>query len=401
MTGYRNRLLGHLTFAMLTGLLLIGSLMTSTATAQLTTDFTPNFEVGQVAVYWHQAEIISSQEQLDSKKESQGVFESKNRTTLIMRVEVMSIDENGVATIQMTYDRIAISGESMFSGAYSFDSLNQPHEDASPSVGRAMRTLLDSTVTATVDPQGKVLSISGTEEAVELMQKAKKLAGSRSNEFQPAALTQMIQSFWTIGETPVMRSEGDHWEETQGMEVGGLGTLNFISSYDLIHVGQNIANIEYKMDMSLDLIEQETEEEPTEAVSGTPNDLMGPSEETDDQADHPKSGPWAGDQMDQNQSDTPPATDQNTQDAEQTDEPKNDGTPDEFQSQYIPIQESGLTVGDNPGYFIWDMQRGQLIERSTELSFELRYTQAGLFDIEITSITKNDVITTMRRIAVE
>lgn len=349
----------------------------------------PIFEVGKVSVYEHHAVIKSSQEQLDKDKKSQGLWPSEADTTLVMRVVVDSINDNGVATVVMTYDKVVMTGDSFFSGKFSFNSEEEPAADADLSVVRTLQALKDVKVVAQVQPDGTVLHVTGTEDIVSRMENVNTLAG-RSNEFRPESIQQMIQSFWRIGEEYSTRTLNEAWIEQQETLIEGLGTLFFISNYNVSDINDDTAKVDFNLEMMLLLDEANTLENnpPKENATEGNND--------DDGTKPGKIDDGGKDKLDQGQGQDPDQDKDENKKQEEGDE-----ADQAMEPQYIPIKSSNLEIGDNPGFFLWDVKRGELIERSTKLKFTLTTEQAGLFQLELTTIQRNDVYSTLKRLATE
>lgn len=356
-----------------------------------TVNLGPKFVAGHETVYEHFSTITSSQEQLDGNKKSQGVFGSTTSTTLIMRVRVVEVYDGGGATVEMKYDHIMTEGDGFFTGPYSFDSDNDPANDSNPRIGQALRKLLDATIVAEVDADGIVASVTGCEEAAQAIEFVDTIQ-TRSNEFKPDSLKQMLQSFWRIGDEKREREEGEKWVEQQEMELGGLGTLLFISKFGVKEITDGTATLDFRLDLMLDVDEQfkmkaqPEQDEAAEAGDGAGGDggeggqaYRGPSQDQDDV------GSGADDAEGQDDADG-----------------ADDGPEgQDMEPQYIPIKDARLEVKPLPGHFVWDIARHELIERETALSFELTTEQAGLFELEITTVQKNDVKTSLKRLSVK
>ncbi|MFG0329718.1 MAG: DUF6263 family protein [Phycisphaerales bacterium] len=218
--------------------------------------FAPTFRVGREVVWEQTADSKGSQSFGDQE------FPNDAYSALTMRVRTESVDENGVATITMTYDRVAMRGNAFFGGEYSYDSA-MPMAVASPGVGPALTKLLDATITAKVAPDGKVSEVTGNEEAFEAMQAVAQLSG-KAGEFSAQGLSQMIESFWLVGSPGQSFEEGDTWEESSDSDWQGMGTLTIATDYKMSEVTDEQARVDFQILISLDVEIPETnpEEDP-------------------------------------------------------------------------------------------------------------------------------------------
>ncbi|NOG53507.1 MAG: hypothetical protein HND57_04140 [Planctomycetes bacterium] len=368
----------------------------------------PKFVEGRVTVYEQHSSMESSQKQLDADGQPQGEFGGSTKSTLVMRVRIAEVHEDGSATVEMTYDRFKTEGGGDLSAAYSFDSDVDPSEDANARVGRAFRTLLTMKVVAEVGADGIVHSVTGSEAAAMEISRVDEIQG-RANEFQPASLMQMMQSFWRIGDEKREREEGEKWVEQQEMPLGGLGSLFFISTFDVAEVTDETSLIDFNLDLVLEvgeefMLKEDAEgdesgsEADTEDESGDSKPAGGDGVMQEQDGDDGHEGHDHGDADGGQDSDT----DEDAHDEDgQDDDGADDAEPMDMEPQYIPIEDAHLEVKDLPGHFLWDCERSELIERETALWFELTTVQAGLFQLRLTTIQRNDVKTSLKRIAVE
>jgi len=325
--------------------------------------FRPNFKVGQVSVYEFTATVNSEQAIEDLK------MSNKTTTHLIMRLGVLSVDEQtGTAQIAITYDHLALSGDNKFAGiSYDYDSERNPKENKDYQVAALLNRLKNSKLTATVNSDGTVTSITGNEGALASMMRNKSLQG-RAGEFNENGLKQVLEGFWRIGEDGSPRHIGDSWTESQDMPMASVGTLTFSTKFDVKSADEHTAQLGVLLDVTLQLEKDQPEPEPKE------------NEKTDDAI---------------NGKDDPDNLVLNP-DAKQKAEEK------AFQESLPDAESATLDVDNRPGSLVWDRDRRELIERETFLNFTLAIEQFEIFSQKMqTSNSLYDVVSKWKRISIE
>ncbi len=340
---------------------------TQAAPAAETISLRPKFVVGQVTVYEFTASVKANQA-IDELEIS-----NKTASHLIMRLEVAAVDEEtGQATINITYDRIALSGENSMSGtSYAFDSGGPPMENKDFKVAAVLNRLKGSTLNATVNKLGQVLSVTGHEAALAAMQRNEILAG-RIGEFNQAGLKQVLEGFWRVGEDEIPRLVGKDWTEAQDMEMASVGTLTFATIFDLKEADQDTAHLEITLDVTLELLKD------IEAA----NEVAGAEDEQAD--DGTIEGAEDPDNLVLNH------------------EAKDNAEQQAFQESLPAAESAELSAEKRPGKLLWDRQRNELIERETYLYFSLEIEQFEIFSQAMqTSFSLYDVTSKWKRIATE
>ena len=325
--------------------------------------FRPNFKVGQVSVYEFTA-TVSSEQAIEDLKMS-----NKTTTHLIMRLGVLSVDEQtGAAQIAITYDQLALSGDNKFAGiSYDYDSERNPKENKDYQVAALLNRLKNSKLTATVNSDGTVTSITGNEGALASMMRNKSLQG-RAGEFNENGLKQVLEGFWRIGEDGSPRHIGDSWTESQDMPMASVGTLTFSTKFDVKSADEHTAQLGVLLDVTLQLEKDQPEPDPKQ--NENPDDAINGKDDPDNLVLNP--------------------------DAKQKAEEK------AFQESLPDAESATLDVDNRPGSLVWDRDRRELIERETFLNFTLAIEQFEIFSQKMqTSNSLYDVVSKWKRISTE
>lgn len=299
--------------------------------------FLPKFEAGRVTIF-EQIAIVDGSQIFDGEP-----LPASNSSHLVMRVETLSVAPDGSAVISMTYDRISLTGDSIFGGKWAWDSDIEGPQGLQANFLPILQRLKAVQIIAIVNPDGKVESVKGTEEVVEMMQKQAQIA-PRAGEFGPIGLSQMLESFWRLGIENDSRTLDEEWTEEIDTPAPGLGTLTVSSIYHVARVDASRATVDIYLDMTLAL-----------EVEG------GDGDDDDDESE--EEAEW-----------TPPPPD----------------------SAELVTEEAG-------GLLVWDRERHELVERATRLSFTLEVTQPTIFGDQGTTtvVTKQAVDSVLRRISTD
>jgi len=329
--------------------------------------FRPSFEVGRVSVYQFDAETTAEQAVEDLK------ITNKNVSHLVMRLEVTGIDQStGNATVKITYDRLALAGENEFSGInYDFDSERDPSENTDNQVATLLNRLKDTPQTAIVAPDGKVQSVTGAEAVLTAMQRNKALQG-RIGEFNPDGIKQILEGFWRVGDDDSQHAVGEQWTESQDMPMPSVGTLTFITDFEVKKADPRQAEVAIVLDVKMALEKDQKKGEADEDAAAHEGD------EREEQAikgeDDPENlvlGP----------------------EAKQKAEEK------AFQDSLPLADRADLEVDKTPGTLIWDRTRHEMIKRETFLNFSLEIEQFEIFSQKMqTSYSSYDVQSKWKRI---
>lgn len=330
--------------------------------------FRPAFKVGQVTVYEFTASVISQQAIEDLK------MSNKTGTHLIMRIKVEAVDEKSqTATIAVSYDRLALSGDNSFAGiSYDYDSERDPKENKDFQVAALLNRLKTSQLTATVGLDGKVKSITGNEGALAAIMRNKSLQ-ARAGEFNQEGLKQVLEGFWRVGEDDTPRNIGGTWTESQDMPMPSVGTLTFLTKFDLQNADEKKAQLGVILDVTLQLEKDQPKPEENDADDNK-TDKTDKTIKGEDDPDNLVLNP----------------------DAKRKAEEK------AFQESLPDADKATLDVTKHPGSLVWDRKRHELIQRDTFLNFTLEIQQFEIFSQKMqTSNSLYDVVSTWKRIATE
>ena len=131
---------------------------------------------------------------------NQQTIDMKIEMGMDMTVDVKEVDNDGLHTIDFTYDRIKMKMTGPLAVDYDSDNKDQ---DGGP-IGKIFGALVGQTITTKMNPQAKVKEVSGFEEL------AKKLGLPKEQlEAQRDQMTQMIAA---LPDKPV--GIGDTWTHT-------------------------------------------------------------------------------------------------------------------------------------------------------------------------------------------
>ncbi len=351
-------------------------------------DFKPAFEVGRVTYYQFEATVQVEQ------AIGEMVLAANTGTTLVMRVEVLSIDDAGNATVSLSYERVALTGENAFTGNFDCDTARAPQLNDNRQVAYLLERLKRAEITAIVTPGGDVTEATGTESVVAAMKRNDQLMG-RSNEFSPEGISRVLRGFWLLGEEPRTNKQGDHWIEKQDTPLAGVGIMTFSSNFAIESVEKDTVNATLLLDVALELDpaikkamaakEAANAEETTE-----PDHPTGDDHSTTTNTDHPSSGDDVVDEADAGEGES-----KESLIAEDPAKPEEAFTPS-------APERVELNSDPKPGYMIWDRHRNELIERISTLNFTMETEQLEIFSQEMQiSRSKYNIISTLRRIGTE
>ncbi len=284
----------------------------------------PKFTPGNMSIF-EQVSIAKGTQSFDDQ-----TFPNDTTTILVMRVECQSVDENGVATVSMKYDRISLSGDSMFLGQYSFDSDDPNIKTNSPEVAAILETVLQMKVTATVGTDGKIQTLTGGEEIFNEMSQHEHLK-ALVGPFGSDATKQTMESFWLIGDPAPARPVGSTWREVK-VTPTWFGNLVVESDFTVSSADAEKAVVDLAVNLKAERIVKETD-------------------------------------------------------------------PDQDMSE---ILEFNWDSPVNMGQINWDRARGELVDRTSNVSFKMTVRQQPLFEgSQQTVITQQDVVTTFKRIGMK
>lgn len=171
-----------------------------------------------------------------------------------MRMDCLGVDADGVATIRLTYDRVAMS-MNMGPIKMAFDSAKKDDPEAAnnpivaPFAG-ALSAMAGLSFEARIDPQGKCLEVKGVSEAIEAMTKDMPGGEQMAELFASFMSEESMKDNWAgaIWKTPNSKVRiGEVWSDERRMPLGPMGEQVIKIKYKLlgteVYKGRSCAKI--------------------------------------------------------------------------------------------------------------------------------------------------------------
>ena len=166
------------------------------------------------------------------------------KTTLGITMKVQSIDEQGNATVDLVYDRVAINSKSP-AGEFTFDSTKpapkktgDPLRDMSDPIETALRPLVGSHQTVTFDKNGNITKAEGGDAFSSLFA----LAGGGSGTGGGSLLGPISTKKSTTGQAAV----GERWSTEDSLPIGPFGATTVRTGYQLVSATGSKANVSFE-----------------------------------------------------------------------------------------------------------------------------------------------------------
>ncbi|MCC6228324.1 MAG: hypothetical protein IT432_03760 [Phycisphaerales bacterium] len=231
-------------------------------------DLRPKFEQGQVARY--------SLEQNSTSKTTADRDKTKNTATQMdqtiwISMRTMQVDESGVATVEVTYERVSLSIDSDdFKGSYdtarpaattpspSSPATRSPATPTTPSrpapppkqnpderenaemLALVVRPMLDSKLTLKIDPAGNIISATG---GAELSPSA--LIGVDGLKSLPSRSNAgLLGPIFTAKKSSGRARIGESWTNEDTLDASALGSMKMRTTHTLRSASGGVANID-------------------------------------------------------------------------------------------------------------------------------------------------------------
>ncbi len=160
----------------------------------------------------------------DNKTEVGGM-EINNEMIFGYELEVVEVDDKGVATLKLTYDRVKFVMTGMMDTDYDSEKDKEAPEEG---LGRIMAGLNGKSFTMKLSPRGEVVAVKGYEAIMEEITKDMgeddPMLGAMKSQMNDENMKKLMQqAFPRLPEKAV--GKGDSWEDSSDMGIPGLGAL--------------------------------------------------------------------------------------------------------------------------------------------------------------------------------
>ncbi|MEM0997681.1 MAG: DUF6263 family protein [Bacteroidota bacterium] len=167
-----------------------------------------------------------------------------NAIEMYIKQEVKAVDDQGVATVEVTYERVKMTMDNPMMGKQTYDSDNKDDEDSM--LGMGYKGLIGNSFIMKMDKRAQVVDVSGVENLYgDLFDELgdEQLSAQLKNSFGPEAMKKNMQQMATVF-PDVLIGEGDTWGAETGM-AGEFG-LNLETTYkvDLIDADKCVLAME-------------------------------------------------------------------------------------------------------------------------------------------------------------
>ncbi len=190
------------------------------------------------------------------------VSEAVTRQTVILREEVTDVTDNGVATVQTSFESVKMEMDTP-SGKLSYDSSNPSDlTKASTFLFRPIARLASASFTMKLNREGKVLELSGFEKTMSDILPPEQAGGGvaagmnaqMKHMYSDQSMKQMMDTSLNIlPDKPVLA--GGAWERRISAEIPVIGTMTEQSTYTLERIDESdngkIAHITSKAQLSM------------------------------------------------------------------------------------------------------------------------------------------------------
>jgi len=210
----------------------------------------PQFAAGEKTQYEHRLRTAQGQ-----AMQTGLAAEVRLDATRTFTLRTIEIDDEGAATVELTFDRIALSLQAPARAPVDFDSDRPQSQDGPGRVSKALRRIAATPIRYTVSADGRVLDVEGPETISQFVGDRRDVVFLQS-VFGQRWFELIGEQIWSIGPGVVdtMRV-GEEWTEESTSAVGGLESVDSSVTFTLTSTDEQTATFVGEGEFSLKHLE--------------------------------------------------------------------------------------------------------------------------------------------------
>jgi len=206
-------------------------------------DLRPRFKTGAETKF---AMVISGANEFKAEAMPGGGQSTKIDQEIDFTLKVKDVTSDGIATVDLTYDRMVMKVGGMFE--MTFDSTKPTDQDAGNMLASALRPLIGSSLTMTVDRDGNISKVEGFDK-LKLNPSAQQMAGTLATaDGVKSTFGQVFSTRKSDGRASV----GDTWTNVDSVSAGQMGTVKTSITHTLKSHTGGMAKVDITGDLAIE-----------------------------------------------------------------------------------------------------------------------------------------------------
>ncbi len=206
-------------------------------------DLRPRFKTGAETRF---AMAITGANEFKAEAMPGGGQSTKIDQEIDFTLKVKEVTDDGIATVDLTYDRMVMNVSGMFD--LSFDSSKPTDEDAGNMLASALRPLIGSSLTMTIDRDGNITKVEGFD-SLKLNPSAQQMAGTLATaDGVKSTFGQVFSTRKSDGRANV----GDTWTNVDSFSAGQMGTVKTSVKHTLKSHSGGMAKVDLVGDLAIE-----------------------------------------------------------------------------------------------------------------------------------------------------
>lgn len=211
-------------------------LVTASAALASTVDLRPKFRKGDVAKY----DLVLNSDNDFNTGGAAGAPAQKQKIDQNIGLKLTVLDSNPDtgATVELVYERLKFKSQGDLPGA-EFDSSQPASKDAGNQAAQALRPLIGTKLTLTVDPDGNITEVKGGESFANAF-----MDQMQGNYVTPGGMNGMFGPVFSTRKAQTKAAVGDSWTYVDTLPGTMLGEMKLTTTHTVKSINGDLATVD-------------------------------------------------------------------------------------------------------------------------------------------------------------